>query len=254
MAKKDQVKAMKKRFDSNRLIARSGLTKGRMFRAGIGGYTADTPLVISCVYPFDSLDAAVTGLGFAGAANITGQTASLVIQGGLVAEEKRLSTSGTLQTVDTSSGKKVVECVFAVSATPISGGFSGFIRFLNSGTFADLVSIGAVADAGSVELYVTTGGATQAIQAGDVGDNILGIEFDSAGGTIRVLLNDSTPLVLTSASYTGATCLMAIETNEGVGCDAADAGKTLDITVRTNAGDFVQTYGASATDICGNAA
>lgn len=252
MAKKDQAKAMKRRFDSNRLMANSGLSKGRMFRAGIGGYTPDTPLVISCVYPFDSLDADVTGLGFAGAANMTGQTANLVIQGGLVAEERRRSTSGTLQTVDTSAGKKVVECVFAVSDTPISGIFYGHVRFLNSGTLEDLVSIGVGVDAGSVELYASTGGTQQVGQAGDVGDNILGVEFDSAGGTIRVLLNYSILLELTSDAYTGATCLMAVETTEGVGCDAADAGKTLDITVRTNAGDFVQTYGASATDVCGN--
>lgn len=210
------------------------------------------PVIISCVYPFDSLDADVTGLGFAGAANMTGQTANLVVQGGLVAEEWRRSTSGTLQTVDTSAGKKVVECVFAVSDTPISGNFHGYVRFLDSDTMEDLVSIGAAVDAGSVELSVTTGGVPRGAQASDVGDSIVGVEFDSASSTIRVILNNSITFELTSDAYTGATCLMAVETKEGIGCDAADAGKTLDITVRTNAGDFVQMYGASATDVCGN--
>ena len=217
----------------------------------------DLPALIACAFPFLMTNGQAISLGANGNIPAVGQTATYTIEGsrGSSAFYFNGPEWSSPQIFDISTGKKVIEWEFTgdvvgglssidMIASVYDGGTSQtvFAFVLNAG--AGEYYLGVLKNAALVNTPLTVASLPLRV----------GFEFDSATGEV-VAKAANTPITLSDNTYDAtATALLLVQAFENAGVDAGDAGKTLAIEVFTSAGDFSQTWGGGATDICGNSA
>ena len=210
---------------------------------------------ISCAYPLAATPAEVSALGFAGRLTLSGsdQTGTYTAAGINQSYAALPTNPASPATIDLATGKKVVEFRFVPGS--IGGGEGGQID--QDGLVSTLlgVTIAAVrlrTDSAGYTLIVLRGASTVASQSISLvgGAVTAGIELDSAAGTFRVIANGSA-VSLSNDTYTGQPAAIALSTDESA-VDPGNVGETYATTARTAVSDIAQTYGASATDCCGN--
>lgn len=232
---------------------------------GGGGLTGpwDMSVVgtISCAYPLSATEAQLTAISLDGKLTMSGgdQTGSLATSGSNRTFAAFPNTAAP-QTFDLTAGKKVMEWLVSAPALVEGTGQVTVENAMVTTSMAQVVSIivsryGYVA-AGLCELTVRVKDTTVFSDSAfpiSGGALVAGVELDSAGSTVRVIV-DGNELALSSSDYAGsgrAACVTYMTVAED-GVVGADIGKTFSSTLRTAASDIAQTY-ASATDICGNA-
>ena len=231
----------------------------------ICGIMANQGVASACAYPLDATleELAAMGIGAKPVMTNGEQTGTYTYQGGLVSTYRvAAAPAGVLATtslIGFSTGNKMVEVGFAVDALV--------------GTNEPSASVPAQA-----QFYNSTGtdGLRIAVGAGDTGDYFTAIEIVIGGvgtfayvsgatptlpATIAVGISagvlsawaDGAPLVLLATAVTTDDMLPILAINEEPGLDAANAGRTASVTIRTDASTFLHSY-PGWTDPCGNSA
>lgn len=212
-------------------------------------------IVYACSYAFNSTDVQAIASGFDGAVAMSGQTGVLTYQGGLSSSETRISSNGALQAIDFSSGKKVYEVLFSSSAAALTTtGAAGIaVIIADTGSFTTRAGVSLQITSSGLEIVVIgdSSSARYVAAAGGLTTTV-GLELDSASGTFRAIV-DGVAVTLSSDTYTGMSCFLAIQTEEVAGGNVADAGLVLSAEVRTAAADITQSYGVGSSTICDNA-
>lgn len=224
-----------------------------------------TAPVVSCALPLGATEGEVISFGFNGRLTLSGsdQTGTLTTDG----TDRQLAAfptnpTTTPATFSIATGKKVIEWLFTVPAIEISTGDGPITmdtRMFPAGGPGQPFHVNVTrnsADVGSVQLTVERTGSPvfEDLLFPLVGTElVVGIEMNADAGTFRVIANGDA-LTLTDGTFTPPSeelvHVMAVREQFMTG---VNLGLAYSIAARTSAADITQTYGASATDLCGNA-
>lgn len=214
------------------------------------------PNPLACAYPLGASEAEVIGFGFGGRLALSnGDQTGTYTAAGINQSYGALPTNpASPATIDLATGKKVVEFRFVPGS--IGGAEAGQIDqngLVSTTAGSTIASVRLRTNSAGYTLIVFRGASQVASQSISLinGAVTAGIEFDSSGGTFRVIANGSV-VTLSADTYTGQPAAIVLSADE-TAVDPANIGETYATTARTAVSNIAQTYGASATDCCGNA-
>lgn len=234
-----------------------GLALATFSASSVTNDSTQTPGPISCAYPLDASAPAVIAGGMTGRLTLSNadQTGSYVTQGGLASGQIHGMFSGASAALDLSGTNKAIEFGFV---TPVMNGPGSS----NPDVYAE-VNLYAPGFASYLRLQLSCTDGTRQLNisksaGGGIGSEIISADTNTIGvvfnaGTVSVLLNGSA-VTLSDNAWATTSLIPVVTVGEQAGLDAADAGKTVSVTLRTDAANFVGAgYPAGATDPCGNA-
>lgn len=215
----------------------------------------NAPNPLACAYPLAATSSEVIALGAAGRLALSnGQQTGTYTAAGINQTYAAFPTTPTSPaTIDLATGKKVIEFHFVPgSIGVVEGGQIDQDGYVSTSALSTIAAVRLRTDQNGYSLLVFRGASTVASQSISLvgGAVTAGIEFDSAAGTFRVIANGSV-VSLSNDTYTGQPATVVLTTDEAA-VDSSNVGETYATTARTAVNVISQTYGASATDCCGN--
>lgn len=213
---------------------------------------------ISCAYPLNATEGEIIAAGFNGRLDLSDndQTGSLTLVGSRGTNFNAAATSGSVQTLDFTSGKTVVEWATSVPTSLVTDPSEmGIICELFTIDLAHTVSISVgtrtVMGVDTYVVAVATNGVRQYIDLAVVAPiTTVALLIDADVNTLTAYVNN-VPLVLTSNAVTPAQYLSLLSCQEDAGLDPADAGKVYSATLHSAAADMTTTFPAGTKDGCG---
>lgn len=231
----------------------------------IGCIADSAGAAISCAYPLNETSQAIIDAGNTGRLTLSNgdQTGSLTVPAVGAAEAWVAVPSGFFTateatlSIESATGIKVIEFVPVIPAADniasIDQSYAGGIAIYDETTNVLVVEINIYAvQNGTFLAQVTTTGGLTTIPGLATCPALVGMEFDTSVGTMRVLFDDVAQ-VLTDNAFTPTAITIALNLSLLADRLASDAGKVVSLTVRTASADMTgTTYQSGAKDTCEN--